>query len=1685
MITVNPVNDAPVATADSFTVNEGSTTNLNLATNDSDADDGLDLTSITVVSGPTNGSIVVNADGTVDYTHDGSETVADSFTYTIDDLSGVTSNTVTVNLTVTPVNDAPIAVAESFTVNEGSTTNLNLATNDTDADDGLDLSSIIIVSGPTNGSIVVNADGTVDYTHDGSETVADSFTYTIDDLATATSNTVTVSLTVTPVNDAPIAVADSYTVNEGSTTNLNLAANDTDADDGLDLSSIIIVSGPTNGSIAVNADGTVDYTHDGSETVADSFTYTIDDLAGAASNTVTVNLTITPVNDAPVATADSFTVNEGSTTNLALAANDTDADDGLDLASIAIFSGPTNGSIVVNADGTVDYTHDGSETVADSFTYTIDDLTGATSNTVTVNLAVTPVNDAPVAVADSFTVNEGSTTNLNLATNDSDADDGLDLSSITIVSGPTNGSIVVNANGTVDYTHDGSETVADSFTYAIDDLAGATSNTVTVNLTVTPVNDAPVATADSFTVNEGSTTNLSLATNDSDADDGLDLTSITVVSGPANGSLVVNADGTVDYTHDGSETVADSFTYTIDDLAGATSNTVMVSLTVTPVNDAPVAVADSFTVNEGSTTNLNLAANDTDADDGLDLASITIVSGPTNGSIVVNADGTVDYTHDGSETVADSFTYTIDDLSGLTSNTVTVNLTVTPVNDAPVAVADSFTVNEGSTTNLNLAVNDSDADDGLDLASITIVSGPTNGSILVNADGTIDYTHDGSETVADSFTYTIDDLAGATSNTVTVSLTVTPVNDAPVAVADSFTVNEGSTTNLALATNDSDADDGLDLASITIVSGPANGSIVVNANGTVDYTHDGSETLADSFTYTIDDLAGATSNTVTVSLIVTAVNDAPIAVADSFTVNEGSTTNLNLATNDSDTDDGLDLASITIVSGPTNGSIAVNADGTVDYTHDGSETVADSFTYTIDDLAGATSNTVTVNVTVTSVNDAPVAVADSFTVNEDSTTNLNLATNDSDADDGLDLTSIAIVGGPSNGSIVVNADGTVDYTHDGSETVADSFIYTIDDLSGVTSNTVTVNLTVTPVNDAPVAVADSFTVNEGSTTNLNLATNDSDADDGLDLTSITIVSGPTNGSIVVNADGTVDYTHDGSETVADSFTYTIDDLAGATSNTVTVNLTVTPVNDAPVATADSFTVNEGSTTNLSLATNDSDADDGLDLTSITVVSGPANGSLVVNADGTVDYTHDGSETVADSFTYTIDDLAGATSNTVTVNLTVTPVNDAPVAVADSFTVNEGSTTNLNLAANDTDADDGLDLASITIVSGPTNGSIVVNADGTVDYTHDGSETVADSFTYAIDDLAGATSNTVTVNLTVTPVNDAPVATADSFTVNEGSTTNLSLATNDTDADDGLDLTSITIVSGPTNGSIVVNADGTVDYTHDGSETVADSFTYTIDDLAGATSNTVAVNLTVTPVNDAPVATADSFTVNEGSTTNLSLATNDSDADDGLDLTSITVVSGPANGSLVVNADGTVDYTHDGSETVADSFTYTIDDLAGATSNTVMMSLTVTPVNDAPVAVADSFTVNEGSTTNLNLATNDADADDGLDLASITIVSGPTNGSIVVNADGTVDYTHDGSETVADSFTYTIDDLAGAMSNTVTVSLAVTPVNDVPVATADSFTVNEGSTTNLNLATNDSDADDGLDLSQHHHCQWTD
>ncbi|HMO34877.1 MAG TPA: Ig-like domain-containing protein, partial [Gemmatales bacterium] len=548
--------------------------------------------------------------------------------------------------------------------------------NDIDPEGLLELSSIVIIDQPQHGSLIVNNDGTVTYIHDGSDSTEDSFTYTIRDVEGLESNVATVSITIVPFNQPPVALDDEATVDEGASVLIDLAANDSDADGTLDLTSIEIVTQPLHGQVTINNDGTVTYTHDGSETTSDSFTYTIRDNGGKVSNVATVLITINTFDDAPVAVDDEAVVEQGETIIIDVAANDSDEEGPLDLTSIEIVDQPAHGTLQVNDDGTITYTHDGSDSTEDSFTYTIKDAGGQVSNVATVTITIVPFNQPPVAADDEATLDEGDSIIIDLAANDSDSDGTLDLTSIERVDQPLHGQININNDGTVTYTHDGSETTSDSFTYTIRDNGGKVSNIATVTLTINPVDDAPVAMDDEAEVDQGQSIVINVAANDSDEEGPLDLTSIEIVDQPSHGTLQVNDDGTVTYTHDGSNTTSDTFTYTIRDANGNISNQAKVTIVIILANQAPVAVDDIGSVANGESVVINVAENDTDADGTIDLTSIEIVDQPSHGTVQINDDGTVTYTHDGSASDTDSFTYTIRDNLGLISNVATVNITI-------------------------------------------------------------------------------------------------------------------------------------------------------------------------------------------------------------------------------------------------------------------------------------------------------------------------------------------------------------------------------------------------------------------------------------------------------------------------------------------------------------------------------------------------------------------------------------------------------------------------------------------------------------------------------------------------------------------------------------------------------------------------------------------------------------------------------------------------------------------------------------------------------------------------------------------------------------------------------------------------------------------------------------------------
>ena len=575
------------------------------------------------------------------------------------------------------------------------------------------------------------------------------------------------------------------------------------------------------------------------------------------------------------------------------------------------------------------------------------------------------------------------------------------------------------------------------------------------------------------------------------------------------------------------------------------------------------------------------------------------------------------------------------------------------------------------------------------------------------------------------------------------------------------------------------------------------------------------------------------------------VNDLPVAVADFATTNEDITVTVDVTANDSDVDG--DLLSVTNVSGAANGTASVISNQ-VRYVPNPGFNGSESLTYTISDGNGGT-DSASLSITVNAVNDPPVANNDSASTNEDTSTTINVLSNDTDGDG--DTLSIQSVSNPPNGSATILGN-QIQYTPDANFNGGDSFTYTVSDGNGGT-DTANVSVTVNSVNDVPVANPDSGSTSEDTSVGINVIANDSDAD-GDSLT----VSGNTQGSngSVVCAGVSCTYTPAANFNGSDSFSYTASDGNGGTDS-ATVSVTVSAVNDPPTAVADSASTQEGQQVTISVLNNDSDPDgDSLTLQSV----GSASNGTASKVGNQVSYTPNGGFTGTDNFSYTASDGNGGT-DTANVTVTVTPSNSPPNAVNDSTTVNEDSSGNsINVLSNDTDPDG--DTLSITTWTQGTRGSVSCAGSNCTYSTTSANYNGSDSFTYTISDGNGG-SDTATVNVTISPVNDPPTASSDFGSTNEDFNTDIFVLGNDNDVDG--DALSIVSVSNPPNGS-ATNFGSFIRYSPDANYNGSDSFTYTISDGNGG-SDSASVSITIFAQNDPPDAQNDVEIVLENSSSN--------------------------------------------------------------------------------------------------------------------------------------------------------------------------------------------------------------------------
>ncbi|WP_434635277.1 tandem-95 repeat protein [Vibrio sp. SCSIO 43086] len=1598
-VTVNSVNDAPIAFNDATITEEDTSVTIDVLPNDTDIDG--DTLSIESASVPSDQGQVEIIDGKLVFTPTENFNGDAEITYTVTD--GALTDEATVKVTVNAVNDTPVVessiadqtLAEDFTP---YTIDLNTAFSDVDNVDG-ELS--FSVSGNSNIQVaIVNGIATITPTADwnGSEIL----TFTATD-PSGESVSQTVNFTVTPVADI---VADKATVVEDTATIIKILGNDTfEGDD--KVVSLDTNNGPANGTVSVNPDGSVTYTPNDNYHGTDSFTYIV--TSGGVSESTTVSVDVTPVNDAPVAKDDTAITDEDTPVTIDVLPNDTDIDG--EKLSIESASVPKEQGTVEVVDGKLVFTPAENFNGDAEITYIVTDgqLTDEAKVTVTVN----PVNDAPtikVDAVESITEDAVSTDTVVATLTVRDTDTPEDQLTVSLENN-SNGYFVL-VGDEVKLTQAGVDAVNNdelnlkdlTISASVSDGVNPTAND-SDSLIVNRVNDAPTvenAIADQVLSEDFDAYTIDLNEVFKDSDSSLEFS----VSGNNNIQVsIVNGVANITPTADwnGSEIL----TFTATDPSGE-SISQTVNFTVAPVADI---VADKATVVEDTATVIKVLGNDTfDGDD--KVVSLDTNKGPANGTVSVNPDGAVTYIPDDNYVGKDTFTYVV--TSGGVSESTTVEVNVTPVNDAPVAKDDTAITDEDTPVTIDVLPNDTDVDG--DKLSIQSASVPEAQGKVEIVDGKLVFTPAENFNGDTEITYTITD--GALTDQATVNVTVNAVNDTPAVesnLADQTLAEDFTPYTIDLNTAFSDVDN-VDGELTFSVSGNSNVNVSIeNGIATISPTADwnGSEIL----TFTATDPSGE-SVSQTVNFTVAPVADIE---ADKATVVEDTPTIIKVLGND--TFEGDDkVVSLDTNNGPANGTVSVNPDGSVTYTPNDNYHGADSFTYIV--TSGGVSESTTVNVDVTPVNDAPVATNDNAVTDEDTPVTIDVLPNDTDIDgDKLSIDSASV---PSDQGTVEIVDGKLVFTPAENFNGDAEITYTVTD--GTLTDQAMVNVTVNAVNDTPEVesnIADQTLAEDFTPYSINLNTAFSDVDN-VDGELSFSVSGNNNVLVSIeNGIATISPTADwnGSEIL----TFTATDPSGE-SVSQTVNFTVTPVADI---VADKATVVEDTPTIIKVLGNDTfEGDD--KVVSLDTNNGPANGTVSVNSDGSVTYTPNDNYHGTDSFTYIV--TSGGVSESTTVNVDVTPVNDAPVAKDDTAVTDEDTPVTIDVLPNDTDVDG--DTLSIQSASVPETQGTVEIIDGKLVFTPAENFHGDAEITYTVTD--GSLTDQATVNVTVNAVNDTPVVEsniadqtlAEDFTPY---TVDLNTAFSDVDNVDG-ELTFS--VSGNSNIQVAI-VNGIATFTPTADWNGSEILTFTATDPSGE-SVSQTVNFTVAPVADI---VADKATVVEDTATTIKVLDNDTfEGDD--KVVSLDTNNGPVNGTVSVNPDGSITYTPNDSYHGTDSFTYIVT--SGGVSESTTVNVDVTPVNDAPVATNDTAITDEDTPVTIDVLPNDTDVDD--DKLSIESASVPKEQGTVEVVDGKLVFTPAENFNGDAEITYIVTD--GQLTDEAKVVVTVNPVNDAPTIKVD-------------------------------------
>ena len=762
----------------------------------------------------------------------------------------------------------------------------------------------------------------------------------------------------------------------------------------------------------------------------------------------------------PVANDMSASTDEDTAINITLDATDPEGE----FLTYTILE-VNNATITLSENGDVaTYTPNAHFNGSDTFTYYANDGT-SDSNIATVTVTVNAIDDEPNTTDVSTTTDEDIAVVVSLSAEEYDGDS----YSFAIISQPSNGSVSLDGTNAT-YTPSQDFNGEDTFTFEATDDRTSRTNIATATITVNPINDDPVSNDISVNSNEDEVVTYDLSNDASDVD-GDELT-YSVHSQPGDGNISIEG-SILTYTPNANYYGSDTSNWTVSD--GIVSLTKAFTVNVTSVNDVPVATDMTVSTNETRFISLDITLDVTDADG--DALTYSIVNNAANGTTTLNGD-VVTYVPTTDWNGEDSFTFKAND-GTVDSNTATATITVNAVDDAPVVVDSTFVIDEDQVIDITLTASDVDDEDLFTWAG---QSGPSNGTVVIldanssaTASKTYRYTPNTNYNGNDSFTYYATNQNAQISNTATISFTINPVNDGPIANNLAMTVIEDftGTTVTIKGDNNGATDPEGDAIKYYIVDAPTNGSIYNDAGGGIpdgDALESGDELTSyytiynpnadfngeDTFTFKGSD-GSLDGNTATVTVTVEPRNDPPFVPNDNIAASSDEDTTVQITLSATDIDS-------SVLTYTFNGSFS-NGTGTID--NDSEPLNEGVLTYTPNpDWYGTESvgmyvedensrNSFTLTITVNPVNDHPV-VQDTtgIEVLENRAKEISLIGTDIDDDSTL---SYSVVDSPSLGTVTFQQN-TATYTP--SSLGSDSFTFKATDSDGADSNIGTVSLTI-------------------------------------------------------------------------------------------------------------------------------------------------------------------------------------------------------------------------------------------------------------------------------------------------------------------------------------------------------------------------------------------------------------------------------------------------------------------------------------------------------------------------------------------------------------------------------------------------------------------------------------------------